>query len=263
MIKVQQKVLYCKNCKRDTLHIRNTHSPNYLLHLFLIIVTAGLWIPIFILSLFGSIEIGGEPWRCSVCGTKYKSNFQSIIEKTFGAIAIFLILAIATLIVFSYGEQLIKKHNYFGYAVIGGYLAILFGIFYFRHKIKYISTSKKTKFKIEDIPKGYMLYNDREIFVRGVLHRKENIIKWAKGRKPSIFAKPEPDNPYDKNAIAIYGKSSTGTFHIGYIAREISNKLAELGFTDKVKVRLVNAEIRENNEDTKIFIQYDILVPIG
>ena len=93
MQKVIEKVLYCKHCKKDTLHYRNKSRVNYLLHLILILITLGWWIPIFLLSLFSSIELYSPPWVCSVCGTKQKSKIKSAIE-------IIIILLIVYLIVF-------------------------------------------------------------------------------------------------------------------------------------------------------------------
>lgn len=42
----QHEVHYCKTCKRRTVHMVN--RPNHILQLFLSIITAGLWIPLWI-----------------------------------------------------------------------------------------------------------------------------------------------------------------------------------------------------------------------
>jgi len=44
-------------------------TPNNVLHLLLSVVTAGLWIPIWILLLI----FGGSAYRCPHCGAKTKS----------------------------------------------------------------------------------------------------------------------------------------------------------------------------------------------
>ena len=54
---------FCKHCDRKTLLRRK--RPNHVLHLLLTIITAGIWLIVWILV---SIQIGG--WRCSQCGSK-------------------------------------------------------------------------------------------------------------------------------------------------------------------------------------------------
>ena len=58
---------YCKTCQAN----RNIYrrSPNHLLHLILSILTAGLWIIIWIGV---TIQFGG--WRCKECGSKKVSR---------------------------------------------------------------------------------------------------------------------------------------------------------------------------------------------
>lgn len=60
---VQEATGFCKVCQRQVM-IRRAGT-NHVLHLLLSIFTAGLWLPIWILS---SIKIGG--WRCSACGSR-------------------------------------------------------------------------------------------------------------------------------------------------------------------------------------------------
>lgn len=55
---------FCSHCQKNTMAIGNT--PNHLLHLVLTILTAGLWLPIWILVCIG--KIGG--YRCSQCGSR-------------------------------------------------------------------------------------------------------------------------------------------------------------------------------------------------
>ncbi len=57
----QEATGFCKNCKRQVRIQRR--GANHILHLLLTIITAGLWIIVWILA---SIKIGG--WRCSQCG---------------------------------------------------------------------------------------------------------------------------------------------------------------------------------------------------
>ena len=57
----QHKQGYCKQCKQ----IRPVMRPgtNHILHLILSIVTAGIWVIVWILA---AVKIGG--WRCESCG---------------------------------------------------------------------------------------------------------------------------------------------------------------------------------------------------
>ena len=65
----------------------------------------------------------------------------------------------------------------------------------------------------------------------------------------------ENNNKYDSNAIAVYGKSSTGERKLGYIAAEIADDLVYNELDDKIKARLIGVEIKETP-----FIEYEILV---
>ena len=58
---------YCDDCDRNVMIRRQGTS--HILHLFLSIITAGLWIPIWLLS---SVRVGG--WRCIVCGSHASSR---------------------------------------------------------------------------------------------------------------------------------------------------------------------------------------------
>jgi predicted nucleic-acid-binding Zn-ribbon protein len=62
-----QAVVYCKNCKKITLHIKK--RINHILHLLLSIITFGVWFFIWLLiALFTS-----DAAQCSKCG--YKEGF--------------------------------------------------------------------------------------------------------------------------------------------------------------------------------------------
>ncbi len=58
---IQEKSGFCATCEQHVLVRRK--GTNHLLHLLLSLVTAGLWIIIWILV---SVKIGG--WRCAQCG---------------------------------------------------------------------------------------------------------------------------------------------------------------------------------------------------
>jgi hypothetical protein len=61
---VQKKRMFCEEEVRMVLAERQT--PNHILHLLLAVVTAGLWIPVWILvALFGS-----GSYKCPNCGAR-------------------------------------------------------------------------------------------------------------------------------------------------------------------------------------------------
>ena len=58
-----QKMLHCRRCRRHTVHLGE--RPNGVLHLLLTIVTAGIWLLVWI----GLTVFQGKA-RCTECGTK-------------------------------------------------------------------------------------------------------------------------------------------------------------------------------------------------
>lgn len=55
----------CKNCRKPTIGIKTGMSGGAIVfHLFLVLVTGALWLPVFILCLLCSGSV-----RCSECGT--------------------------------------------------------------------------------------------------------------------------------------------------------------------------------------------------
>ena len=66
---IDSRVMHCATCGHDTVHVRNATSVNWIMHLFMTIITFGVWlivaIPVLLFSLC-KVNVGG--WRCSVCG---------------------------------------------------------------------------------------------------------------------------------------------------------------------------------------------------
>ena len=63
-----QVVVYCKNCKKSTIQIKQ--RANHVLHLLLSIVTFGIWLIVwFFIALFTS-----DTPTCTVCGNEVKNN---------------------------------------------------------------------------------------------------------------------------------------------------------------------------------------------
>ncbi|KIM05737.1 MAG: hypothetical protein KU28_09560 [Sulfurovum sp. PC08-66] len=72
---VMEKVLYCDKCGHDTLHRKNAKKMSWLLHLFLAVITAGIWLIVwgllFTWHIFNkSMTSLAESWTCSNCGNK-------------------------------------------------------------------------------------------------------------------------------------------------------------------------------------------------
>jgi hypothetical protein len=63
-----QIVVYCKNCKKNTVQIKQ--KANHILHLLLSVVTVGVWLIVwFFIALFTS-----DTPTCTICGNEVKNN---------------------------------------------------------------------------------------------------------------------------------------------------------------------------------------------
>jgi hypothetical protein len=67
MQKIEQKLLECDKCGKTTVHHRNIKKYNWLLHIFMVIITGTLWlIPLFFILLFS--DKSKDKFICSSCG---------------------------------------------------------------------------------------------------------------------------------------------------------------------------------------------------
>ncbi len=63
-----QVVVYCKNCKKSTVQVKQ--RANHILHLLLSVVTVGIWLIVwFFIALFTS-----DTPVCTICGNEVKNN---------------------------------------------------------------------------------------------------------------------------------------------------------------------------------------------
>ena len=65
----EEKIQKCGNCNRVTKHYRNTEKSSgfmIMLHVILILLTAGIWIPVIVIWKLLFAKIGG--WFCGSCG---------------------------------------------------------------------------------------------------------------------------------------------------------------------------------------------------
>ena len=61
-----QHMFFCRTCNKSTIHLAS--KPNHILHLLLSIITAGLWIPVWLLlAVTGRLKNIGE---CTSCGSE-------------------------------------------------------------------------------------------------------------------------------------------------------------------------------------------------
>ncbi len=67
---VEQSLAFCPNCQKKTMHYKETKKLSWLMHLVLIIITAGLWLAFLVITMIWHMftkKIGGKR-TCSQCG---------------------------------------------------------------------------------------------------------------------------------------------------------------------------------------------------
>jgi hypothetical protein len=75
--------------------------------------------------------------------------------------------------------------------------------------------------------------------VAGVTYEgRQGLIKRLTGDEPCRIV-PEPDNPYDANALAVHVAMPDGTIaHVGYVPRELAKEVAPLLDGEAIMVRI-------------------------
>lgn len=84
---IDEELVYCENCEKTTVCMRNSKKINWLMQLVLVIFTAGIWF--VVITIWGLWKGATSPipgtgnkkleWICSVCG---KSPNKAIPVKT-------------------------------------------------------------------------------------------------------------------------------------------------------------------------------------
>lgn len=59
----------CQHCSRDVVFVRLNQEPNHRLHALLSLLSGGIWLPIWCLSL---CRADAQPWECAECGCRCK-----------------------------------------------------------------------------------------------------------------------------------------------------------------------------------------------
>ena len=85
---IKQSTGFCFHCNEQILTTKQ--CPNHILHLFLTIITGGLWLIIWLI-----ISMTSPNWRCSKCGLEINEKPKK--SKT-GCIIIFLLFSIILII---------------------------------------------------------------------------------------------------------------------------------------------------------------------
>ena len=119
------------------------------------------------------------------------------------------------------------------------------------------------RLKESRIPDGYQIYFER-LPVSGINFRKSNTVSFIKSNSLQIELEREPSNNHDSNAIKVIGivKRLFGQkrLHLGYVPKEVAQKLVSSGFDLLVLPRLHKTFLGSDNY-TEIDIQ--ILGPAG
>jgi single-stranded-DNA-specific exonuclease len=66
---------------------------------------------------------------------------------------------------------------------------------------------------------------------------RQSLIAKLRGNEPCRIV-PEPENPYDKNALAVQVAMGEGVEHIGYVPRELAAQIAPLLDGESVMVSI-------------------------
>lgn len=91
------------------------------------------------------------------------------------------------------------------------------------------------------VPNGMDLKIATNIPVAGVTFRVESVHNFIEGYKRMIVLSPEPNNKYDKYAIAIHGTfededGSKFSAHIGYVPKKLAKKLHNRDIAVQLKI---------------------------
>ena len=68
--------------------------------------------------------------------------------------------------------------------------------------------------------------------------------KLENGEEVKVDIKPEPDNDYDSNAIAVLLNYGSGWYTVGYIAKELTNEIHPLLKSSNIKVGISHIRFR-------------------
>lgn len=111
------------------------------------------------------------------------------------------------------------------------------------------------------IPDGHCLYFERlDLPIHA--SQKRACLRFCRGRAPHLSLAPEPSNPHHHNAIRVIGEwtglSGAKREHIGYVERDIADRIARSGLASVIAPRLLKTYV--GTEDF-VEITYQIVGP--
>jgi hypothetical protein len=65
---IQQAIYHCPHCQRATIHHRNAARTYWGLHVVLMLLTLGLWLPFMLACMVVFNQVPTGPWLCTACG---------------------------------------------------------------------------------------------------------------------------------------------------------------------------------------------------
>lgn len=73
-----QSQSYCIDCDQLTLHVRTVEPPQHAIHILMILLCCGAWLPFYVLLCIFPKKY---PWRCSICGTEARESAAAIRDE--------------------------------------------------------------------------------------------------------------------------------------------------------------------------------------
>jgi hypothetical protein len=76
---------------------------------------------------------------------------------------------------------------------------------------------------------------------------------------------PEPDNPFDANALAVHVAHAGEIYHIGYIPRDMAAKIAPWLDGESLMVRIAEITggfVKEDGEVTNLGVRLEVEIPM-
>lgn len=114
------------------------------------------------------------------------------------------------------------------------------------------------------IPDGFQIFEER-LEVAGISHRKADAVAFVRrGKDIWLELSPEPNNPYDRNAIRVIGcaKGFFGTkrYFIGYVPAKVASAIVHHDYVRKIQPRLLKTWIGDTGY---VEVLFQILGPKG
>jgi hypothetical protein len=98
---IEEKLVFCGNCKCITKHQRNGDKTSFLMvliHLFMIILTTGIWLLFLIIYNIFNTQNAFNNWGCSVCGdvSKEAPPGKLLLHSLVGIMIVIFVIVLIT-----------------------------------------------------------------------------------------------------------------------------------------------------------------------